>query len=141
MHIKEKVQTFCQTLLEHAVQIISPIDGIEMVACDYKKSNTPPENGWQPCQFLSGADKHFWLRFSLNTPQPREGAEYLLQCRTGPKGWNPENSQGLLYLNGEMVQGLDLNHTEAFLEPETRYSAYVYLYTGGEKYPFPFEAR
>ncbi|MBQ7329437.1 MAG: alpha-mannosidase [Oscillospiraceae bacterium] len=141
MHIKEKLQTFCQTLLEHSVQTISPIDGIEMVACDYKQSNTPPENGWQPCRFLSGADKHFWLRFSLNTPQPREGAEYLLQCRTGPKGWNPENSQGLLYLNGEMVQGLDLNHIEAFLEPETQYSAYVYLYTGGEKYPFPFEAR
>ena len=63
MHIKEKLQTFCQTLLEHSVQIISPIDDIEMVACDYKQSNTPPENGWQPCQFLSGADKHFWLRF------------------------------------------------------------------------------
>ena len=141
MHIKEKLQCFCQTLLAHSVQTLSVVDGMEAVEWGYKQGNTPPEDGWQPCQFLSGSDKHFWLRFSLNTPQAQEGTEYLLQCSTGPKGWNTENSQGLLYLNGEMAQGLDLNHTEAFLEPETKYAAHVYLYTGAAKYPFPFEAR
>ena len=34
-----------------------------------------------------------------------------------------------------------MNHTEAFLEPDTQYDALVYLYTGVVTRPFPFEVK
>ncbi len=139
MHIKEKLQTFCKVLLQHSMQTVSVIEGTEVVESGYKKGHTPPAGLWQPFRFLRGADKHFWLRFSFHTPTAREGTQYLLRCTTGIQGWDANNPQGLLYLNGEMVQGLDINHTEAFLEPDTHYSALVYLYTGVVENPFPFD--
>lgn len=38
------------------------------------------------------------------------------------------NTQTLLFLNGEMVQGFDANHTRAFLKPDTEYDAAFYCY-------------
>ena len=139
MHIKEKLQTFCKVLAQHATTPLFSVDCIDITECGYKQGHTPPETGWQPLGVIQGADRHHWLRFSFQTPVAAEGSEYLLQCSTGLRGWDAENPQGLLYLNGKMVQGLDLNHTEAFLEPDTHYDALVYLYTGVVTRPFPFE--
>ena len=141
MHIKEKLQTFCKTLLKHATEPIAVVGDIEMVESGYKTGNTPPQTGWQPYTPIQGADKHFWLRFTFQTPPAPAGTEYLLQCSTGLTGWDAENPQGLLYLNGKMTQGLDLNHTEAFLAPDTQYQAHVYLYTGIVTRIFPFDVR
>ena len=141
MHIKEKLETFCKVLAEHATKPLFSAEDIEIVESGYKKGHTPPETGWQPLTFIQGADRHHWLRFSFQTPAAPDGSEFLLQCSTGLRGWDAENPQGLLYLNGKMVQGLDLNHTQAFLEPDTHYDALVYLYTGVVKRPFPFDVR
>ena len=138
MHIKEKLNTFCNILLTHADQTILTVNPVEAVNCGYKKGHTPPETGWEPFTYACGPDKHLWLRFSFRTPEAAEGSQYLLRCSTGISGWDANNPQGLLYLNGEMVQGLDINHTEAFVEPNTQYSASVYLYTGVVATPFPF---
>lgn len=141
MHIKEKLQTFCKVLGEQATKALFSVDQIEIVECGYKKGHTPPETGWQPLSVIRGADRHHWLRFSFRTPAAAPGSEYVLLCTTGLRGWDAENPQGLLYLNGKMIQGLDLNHTEAFLEPDTQYDALVYLYTGVVTRPFPFEVK
>ena len=139
MHIKEKLTTFCKTLNEHATKRLFDVENIEIVECGYKKGHTPPESGWQPLQPICGEHRHHWLRFSFHTPKAEAGSEYLLRCNTGLNGWDANNPQGLLYLNGKMVQGLDTNHTDAFLEPDTQYDALVYLYTGTVKRPFPFD--
>lgn len=139
MHIKEKLQTFCRTLQSHADEHIRHIDTIEYVECGYKTGHTPPDGPWEPFRVVCGEDKHLWLRFSLQTPKAGEGTEYLLSCTTGLQGWYAANPQGLVYLNGEMVQGLDINHTEVFLQPDTRYDVLVYLYTSVVTKPFPFD--
>ena len=138
MHIKEKLNIFCKMLLEQADQTVSIADGIEAVYSGYKKGHTPPETGWQPFTYACGPDKHLWLRFNFRTPKAEDGSRYMLRCTTGITGWDANNPQGLLYLNGEMAQGLDINHTEAFLQPDTEYRALVYLYTGVVTDPFPF---
>ena len=137
MHIKEKLQTFCQLLRQQADALLFPVAGVEAVECGYKTGHTPPQDGWQPFSYAHGAHKHYWLRFSFRTPP--ESGDYLLRFTTGLSGWDANNPQGLLYLNGDMVQGLDLNHTEAFLTPDTHYDGLVYLYTGVVEQPFPFD--
>lgn len=141
MHIKEKLQTFCKTLKAQAMQPFVVIDEIEAVECGYKKGNTPPADGWQKATAFKGAHKHWWLRFSVKTPEAEPGVRYMMLCNTGLKGWDAANPQGLLYLDGEMVQGLDINHIETFLEPGREYTAHVYLYSADVETVFPFDVK
>ena len=139
MHIKEKLQTFCKQLLDWSVVPVTRLTDLEAVACGYKKDNTPPTEGWAPMTYLEGEDQHFWIRTQLHTPPAEENSHYLLRFFTGLKGWDATNPQGLLYLNGRMTQGLDTNHMEAFLDPDTAYDVKVYFYTGVIKRAFPFD--
>ena len=139
MHIKEKLKTFCDKLQEWSVISLGQLSGLEAVKCGYKKDNTPPAEGWQPLTFLEGKDQHYWIRTKLRTPAVKEGLQYLLRFYTGIKGWDATNPQGLLYLNGQMTQGLDTNHMEAFLDGDTAYDVAVYFYTGVIGRAFPFE--
>ena len=126
---------------------IASVDKIEYFETEYKTDNVLPgdEHDWQPLDagtVLTGYNKHFWIRFSLDTPGVAENEGLYLTVGTSftRSGWNEFNPQGLLYLNGEIVQGLDIAHTEYKLEPERHYDAYVYFYTsyidGGAKFTF-----
>ena len=75
MHIKEKLQTFCKVLAQHATLPLASVKDIEIVECGYKKGHTPPETGWQPLSVIQGADRHHWLRFSFRTPAAVPGSE------------------------------------------------------------------
>lgn len=139
MHIKEKLQTFCNQLYEWSVQTLYPVDGLERVGCGYKQGNTPPAAGWEPLGTFCGADQHYWIRGRFRTPPAKPGWEYILRFTTGVKGWDATNPQGLLYLNGYMTQGLDTNHMEAFLEPDCEYELLLYFYTGIIGQPFALQ--
>ena len=141
MHIKEKLQTFCKSLRSQATECVAAVEEIRIVYSGYKQGHTPPESGWEPLGCICGGDRHCWLHFSFRTPAAQPGTELVLECNTGIKGWDANNPQGLLYLNGQMAQGLDINHTEAFLEPDTDYDAYAYMYTAARSDPFPFSVR
>lgn len=137
MHLKEKIQTFCKTLNKHRIEPLFSVEQLEGVESDFKKGNTPPETGWQPFTLAQGAQKHWWIRFHLQTPKAEPGSVYQLRCATDHTGWDADNPQGILYLNGKMVQGLDINHTEVFLEADTDYTGHLYLFSANVQKPFP----
>jgi len=139
LHIKEKLQTFCNHLLEWSVQPVEALTDLEVAESGYKKGHTPPAEGWTKLSYLQGRDRHFWIRTKVQTPPPQEGKQYLLRFTTGIRGWDSINPQGLLYLNGHMTQGLDTNHTEAFVDGSTSYEVVIYFYTGIVSAPFPFQ--
>ena len=111
------------------------ISDIEYFETDYKEHNVLPDDGFPWKSFkkqtrLSGYDKHYWIRFSVETPQMEEGKEVFLSFGTSHEtNWDADIAQGLLYINGEMVQGLDINHTDYRLEGNQHYDIYVYMYT------------
>ena len=50
---------------------------------------------------------------------------------TGVEGeWAATNPQGLLYLNGKVIQGLDINHHVVPVEPGKTYEIMIYFYVG-----------
>ena len=133
--IKEKVQVTCDQLKLIANKKISVLENIEYVeAIGYKTDDTFPTNGWKPFPkgtFLNGRDAHFWLRTAFRTPAKKENVSYYVKCVTGLEGLvDSTNPQGLIYLNGEMVQGCDTNHTEIYVEPDTDYILHDYFYIG-----------
>ena len=137
--VAKKIQKTCELLKEFSVIPLFDVTGLEAVQCGYKEDNTPPASGWQPMTYLVGEHTHYWVRGKFRTPAAEPGYRYMLNFHTGVSGWDAMNPQGLLYLNGKMVQGLDTNHMEAFLEPDQEYEMHIYFYTGVAKGPFPLD--
>lgn len=133
--IDEKINITCGTLSSIANKKLFEIENVEYVKADvYKKDNSFPTKGWEPFlpgTYMCGKDEHFWIRATFRTPAAKADTSYYLKCTTGFEGqWDATNPQGLIYLNGEMVQGCDTNHTEVYLEPDTEYVLHNYFYIG-----------
>ena len=129
MNLKKCVQSFLNTLAPLIRRSIGGIDGVEICEAGYKVGNAPPTDGYRPYHgsVLSGDDSHYWIRATFRTPAVAEGEYPILYTDLGP---NAYNSQGLIYLNGEMVHGLDSNHPEVTLAPETDYLLHNYYHIG-----------
>ena len=143
--LKEKIRILCENLCSQMKRPCADPGTLEYVKSGYKKGNVPPEDGW--CGMdekteLEGTDAHFWIRASFHTPSTEENEYLVLEALTGKEGqWDATNPQGLLYLNGGMVQGYDTNHTEAYLEPNTQYQMYNYMYLGMQADPIRLRMR
>ena len=132
---KEKVKITFERLKEYAWRHVENVTEMEYVKSEaYKNGNTPPMGGWEVFPVdtrIGGADMHYWFRSKFKTPEADKDCYFVLQCTTGREGlWNGSNPQCLMYLNGEMVQGFDTNHTDTYLEPDTEYTMHNYVYIG-----------
>ncbi len=135
MDIKNKIKVICGKLDGQRKGNMFDVTDLEYVKADgYKTNNLFPTDGWQKFekgQRLSGKDEHYWLRANFETPEIRPDQYLMLKITTGYEGkWDATNPQGLLYLNGKMVQGYDTNHIEGFLDANTKYVAHNYFYVG-----------
>ena len=135
MHLKEKIGMTLKTLEKYNYKRILEIDNLKMQECGYKTGNTPPQDGYGEFGAMHGAHKHYWIKGSFKTPSAPVGTRLMLRALTGISGGDTLNPQGIVYLNGQMVQGLDVNHTEAYLEPGTEYDLAIYYYLHDIKAP------
>ncbi len=111
------------------------IEGITYCNCDYKESNTPPSpEAFVPyapgMPFGQGNDSHAWFHFTVNVPPEMKGQPINLNVATERRGWDADNPQFICYIDGEMRQGLDMNHTYVRLGDKDSYDVYLYAYTG-----------
>lgn len=134
MNLNKCVLSFLNTASEFRYRKLCDIEGVEICDSGYKVGNEPPKDGWRAYDEripLTGDDAHFWLRASFRTPAIGTDEYLILRTVTGREGlWDATNPQGLLYLNGRMVQGLDTNHTDAMVEAETDYTLHNYFHMG-----------
>ena len=137
MNLNKCVLSFLNTTSSLIYRKAGDISGVEICDAGYKTSNEPPIDGWRIYDEkipLIGDDAHFWFRASFRTPSVGENEYLVLRAVTGREGkWDATNPQGLLYLNGKMVQGFDTNHTEAFVEADTDYTLHNYFHMGTYK--------
>lgn len=141
--VDEKIRITWQKLNQFANTKLFDIEDAQYLKTDYKTDNTFPsdDEAWQPFTRdtrMSGRDAHYWIKISFKTPAAKENTSYYIKCTTGYEGeWDGTNPQGLIFLNGDMVQGIDTNHTEVYLEPDTEYTMYNYFYLGLQKNNVP----
>ena len=129
---KEKINAITEFLNEKTVVESKKIDNIEFQETGYKKGHTPPADGYRPLTddfCFRGVDKHWWLHFKVSVPKCADGREMRLKFKTGKENeWDAINPQGILYINGKLVGGADINHHEYPLQ-EGEYDIYFYLYS------------
>lgn len=82
-----------------------------------------------------GYDKHQWFRGDIVIPERFKDKNIIFKVTTGHEGeWDALNPQFLFYLDGKMIQGLDVNHREVVIsecgEPGKRYSIALLAYSG-----------
>ncbi|MEN8076655.1 alpha-mannosidase [Clostridioides difficile] len=79
-------------------------------------------------------DRHFWFRTSVTVPEEFDGKVLGLDLYAFEEGWDAVNPQFILYVNGEHIQGLDINHREVILTHNAKvgetYEIDLHSYTG-----------
>ena len=61
----------------------------------------------------SSLDAHRWLRTGIDIPAEMDGRHVEFRLTSGREGqWDATNPQMIFYLNGELIQGVDVNHRE-----------------------------
>lgn len=132
----DKIEKICQTLLENTIHDRFELTDVYYKKTGYKTDNTlPPRSEMKPFDTafnISGRDGHYWFNLKFKTPKkPEYESEVYFSLSTGREGGGDSlNPQGLLYINSEIVQGMDTNHTEVLLEFDKEYDIYVYFYIG-----------
>nr|WP_242865996.1 alpha-mannosidase [Desnuesiella massiliensis] len=85
--------------------------------------------------FWGEEDKHRWFRTEVEIPKEFHGKFVVFNITTGLEGeWDATNPQFLMYINGELVQGLDINHRRVTISKEAtagrKYKIALLAYTG-----------
>ena len=129
-----KIKQYLKVLEEHRWENVTPVGEIFSCPCEYKENNripaleqmTPYTQGeW----WGSGWDTHAWFRFTVTPTAPHTFLRIETEIK---KGWDASNPQFILYVNGKMVQGLDINHRESPLAAGQTADVAVYAYTGAK---------
>ncbi len=134
--IKDKIRITIDNIGSRMKKNICEISEVKYIECGYKESAELPDidANWKSLKrgdFVEGRDRHYWLSCEIKTPRTEENEDIVLEMITGSMGtWDLENPQGLLYLNGKIVQGFDINHRYAYLESDRQYNVLIYFYTG-----------
>lgn len=64
----------------------------------------------------TGTDEHYWFRATIKVPESFDNKPLSLMFYTQIEEWDDaKNPQFLLFINNEVVQGLDMNHRDIFI--------------------------
>jgi len=131
---REKIKVTLQNLNAAMDKTVIDVKPVKFISCGYEEPVLPEVTAeWKEytggTEFY-GDDRHFWINCRFTSPAAEDGKQLILFFNTAVSGWDARNPQGLLYLNGEVVQGLDVNHTWVEIQPDTYYDMMVYFYTG-----------
>lgn len=86
--------------------------------------------------FFGGKDKHYRFKAEFTIPEEFDSKRVDIILLTGSEGWDAINPQFIFYLDGNIIQGLDVNHKEVTIAQMavagTEFAMEFEAYTGME---------
>ena len=80
--------------------------------------------GWEKCDIREPwavLESHRWYRTVVRIPEEFDHCHVEFLITTGREGqWDATNPQMLFYLNGKLIQGVDVNHREICISREAK---------------------
>lgn len=142
MHFLDKrIQGIC-----HELRRLSVVKKIELQNWQYKKGNfifpdeaAAADEPFEPFDSKTmrwyGPDAHYWFKTDFTVPEELAGRKIYLHLKTQIDEWDDgKNPQFLIFLNGEPIQGIDMNHREVLLAEQAsageHYEIELQAYTG-----------
>lgn len=120
--LDKRILGICNELKKLSVRQKAPIDhwqykeGNYIHPSDAAQSSTP--YAAFNCQTMHwyGPDKHYWFKAEYEIPAEFDGKPLWMNLRTQIDEWDDgKNPQFLLFLDGEPIQGVDMNHRDVLL--------------------------
>lgn len=123
--LDKRVNGICEELKKLKVKRKFPIN-----TWQYKEGNfiypadaAADEAAWEEfdCKTMHwyGKDRHYWFKTTFTVPEELSGKRMWLRVYTQIDEWDDaKNPQFLLFVNGKVVQGIDMNHREVLLSTE-----------------------
>lgn len=140
---EDKIRKTLEYLQKYSIKEEIPINGFIEKQCGYKKGNVLPKidetwTGFGDNDRWGGKrDTHCWFYKEINVPE--DNMLFCIKNGLTERGLDA-NPQYLVYLNGELYQGMDVNHTEILIEKAGKYEIYVYAYSAMFDDYFEFHA-
>ncbi len=128
MHFLDKrVNVICEELKKLKIRQKFTIDNWQYKEGNYIRPQEAEADtaAWEDfdCQKMHwyGKDRHYWFKTTYRVPHELDGKRMWLHVRTQIDEWDDaKNPQFLLFVNGEVVQGIDMNHRDVFLSPSAK---------------------
>lgn len=120
--LDKRVGVICNELKKLKVKQIFPLTQWE-----YKEGNfVHPEDAlndaaaWEnfDCKTMHwyGKDRHYWFRTVYTVPQELDGKNMWIRISSQIDEWDDaKNPQFIVFINGEIYQGIDMNHRECLI--------------------------
>ena len=105
----------------------------------------PPVGGFSREQIWGGHREYYWFETTVTIPEEFSGKCVVFQLTTGREGeWDATNPQFTIYVNGKLVQGLDVNHREVILAEKAAagetYRIILSAFTGDQNFSLRLDA-
>lgn len=129
----EKIdQAVCQ--LQKRMEVSrTALDGFRMKVCGYRQDSAlpVPDSSWKEFarndRWGGEPDTHCWFYKKIETDRDN----LYLSIMTGrEQQWDATNPQFMVYVDGNLVQGLDVNHREFEIEKQGVHELHFYAYSG-----------
>lgn len=121
-YLDKRVKVICDQLKKLMVKKIKPVEnwrfkkGNFLRPMDAEKAPEPWEDFDSVRMHWYGPDEHYWFHTEYKVPYCLHETSMQLHVRTQIEEWDDaKNPQFLLFINGEIIQGLDMNHREVCL--------------------------
>lgn len=134
--LEQRIGKLIEVLHEQSVRHRVPVTGMEMAGLpsDHRTTLPDPSTAWHALgdqHRWRGPHSYAWFRAELVIPECMAGHEVFLSLSTGRDGWDATNPQFLAYVDGQIRQGLDVNHQSLLLTDNAQ---------GGERYDLMLSA-
>ncbi len=136
--IFKKVKTYLDVLNKNRYYSIGKITDVTYYPCEYKEAGEMPDvtlfvpfdinkDTWG-----NGYDKHAWFRFFVDVPEDYENIFlYMNDYSQSNAGLDvAKNPQFIAYVDGKIVQGIDIHHRRLYFKSAGKHEVIFYAYTG-----------
>ncbi len=134
-----KYETRAKTILDEIKKRIvtkrEPVGDVFIKQTGYKNGSAMPDinDGFIPFnkedKWGLKKDEHCWFYSKIDFKKV-DGKRCELLASTNRQGWDARNPQFMLYIDGEIVQGMDTNHTTAVINDFGKKDVFLYAYSG-----------
>lgn len=139
-YLLERIQKTCNEIAKNVYRNEINLENYMYIDGNYHNIDlikNAPEDGWREFKtgdLWGGKDCHGWFKCSVEVPEEFAGKTIALNFHTFEEGWDATNPQFILYVNGEQIQGVDINHREVILTHNavagTKYEIDLHAYAG-----------
>lgn len=125
--LDKRVNVICSELKKLKVKQNFPVDNWKYKEGNYIRPEEAEADSipWEDfdCQTMHwyGLDRHYWFKTTYQVPEELDGKRMWLHVKTQIDEWDDaKNPQFLLFVNGVVTQGIDMNHREVLLSTSAK---------------------